>query len=284
MVQLETEGKSNYTKRNIEKFLQLINRKADLDNPKEVLLFISRHQVSNSTKEALSYAYRKYCKYYNIQAKIPFYPPDPKPVHVPTREKLKTIIANASETMVAKLTLSMETGIRPVELHNLKVKDVDTEQKLVYPTTAKHGASRTLKMSTALSTMIQEHIAKNNLKSNDQLFKGTAAKYGKNFRRLRNKLADKLHDQTIKTIRLYDIRHYFCTKKCYEIQNPWIVMNLMGHKRLETTQIYMHMLNLEEGEWICQGAETKEQAMKLIEAGFQYVTTIEGIQLFKKRK
>jgi hypothetical protein len=58
LVQLETEGKSNYTKRNIEKFLQLINRKADLDNPKEVLPYISRHQVSNNTKEALIYAYR----------------------------------------------------------------------------------------------------------------------------------------------------------------------------------------------------------------------------------
>ena len=162
MVQLETEGKSHYTKRNVEKFLQLINRKADLDNPKQVLLFISRHQVSNNTKEALSYAYRKYCKYYKIQAKIPFYPPDPKPVHVPTKEKLKTIIGNASKTMVTKLTLSMETGIRPIELHTLKVKDVDTEQKLIYPTTAKHGASRTLKIPTNLATMLQEHIAKNN--------------------------------------------------------------------------------------------------------------------------
>lgn len=140
MVQLETEGKSEYTKRNIEKFLELISRKADLDNPNEVLLFIARHPVSNSMKEGLCYAYRRYCKYYSIDAKIPFYEPEPKPIHVPTREKLNIIISNASKTMTTKLNLSMETGIRPIELQRLKVKDVDIEQKLVYPTTAKHGA------------------------------------------------------------------------------------------------------------------------------------------------
>jgi integrase len=284
LVQLETQGKSKDTKRNVAKFLELLSRNADLDNPDEVLLFISRHEVANGTKEAMSYAYRKYCKYYNITAKIPFYEPAPKPVHVPTKEKLQIFISNANAVLCTKLNLSMETGIRPIELQTLKVKDVDIDQKLVYPTTAKHGASRTLKISSSLATMIQEHITRRNLQATDQLFKGTPQQYGKNFRHLRNRLATKLHDPTLKSIRLYDFRHYFCTKKCYELKNPFIVMNLMGHKRLETTQIYMHLLNLEEGEWVCEGADTKERAIKLIEAGFQYVTTIEGTQLFKKPK
>ncbi len=142
MVQLETEGKSNYTKRNIEKFLQLINRKADLDNPKAVLLFISRHQCSNSMKECLCYAYRRYCKCYKIETEIPFYEPDPKPIHVPTKERLNIIISNTSGAMVTKLSVSMEIVIRPIELHTLKVKDIDIEQKLLYPTTAKHGSHK----------------------------------------------------------------------------------------------------------------------------------------------
>ena len=214
---------------------KLINRNANLDKPNEALLFIARHQVTNSTKEGLSYAYRKYCKYYNIEAKIPFYEPDPKPIHVPTKERLNIIVSNASGALITKLSVSMETGIRPIELHTLKVKDVDIEQKLLYPTTAKHGASRTLKISSKLATMIQEHVIRHNLQPNNRLFKGTATQYGKNFRILRNRLAEKLRDPTLKTIRLYDFRHYFCTKKCYEVKNPWIVMNLMGHKRLETT-------------------------------------------------
>jgi integrase len=132
--------------------------------------------------------------------------------------------------------------------------------------------------------MLQEHITKNNLNQNSQLFKGTAKHYGKNFRHLRNRIAEKLQDPTIHNIRLYDIRHYFCTKKLYDTQNPYIVMNLMGHKRLETTQIYMHLLNLGETEWNCTGATTIEEATKLIEAGFEYVTEIDGVKLFKKRK
>ena len=58
----------------------------------------------------------------------------------------------------------------------------------------------------------------------------------------------------------------------------------MGHKKLTTTQLYMHLVNLDSDEWTCRAAATKEEAMNLIEGGFQYVTTIEGVQLFKKRK
>jgi hypothetical protein len=57
----------------------------------------------------------------------------------------------------------------------------------------------------------------------------------------------------------------------------------MGHTKLTTTQRYMHLLNFNDDEWTCTGATTAKEATKLIENGFQYITTIEGIQLFKKR-
>jgi len=45
----------------------------------------------------------------------------------------------------------------------------------------------------------------------------------------------------------------------------------------------MH-LNYADEEYTVAGATTANEATKLIEAGFQHVTTIEGIQLFRKRK
>ncbi len=62
------------------------------------------------------------------------------------------------------------------------------------------------------------------------------------------------------------------------------VMVLMGHTKLTTTQRYMHLLNLNDDEWTCTGATTTKEATKLIEAGFQYVTEMDGTKLFKKRK
>jgi hypothetical protein len=58
----------------------------------------------------------------------------------------------------------------------------------------------------------------------------------------------------------------------------------MGHKKLTTTQLYMHLVNLDSDEWACRDATTKEEAMILIEGGFQYVTEMDGVKLFKKRK
>jgi hypothetical protein len=37
-------------------------------------------------------------------------------------------------------------------------------------------------------------------------------------------------------------------------------------------------------EYVCNGATTLQEATKLIEAGFQYITEMEGVKLFRKRK
>jgi integrase len=70
------------------------------------------------------------------------------------------IISSCGKTLATKLTISLECGLRPVELCNLKVKDVDLEQKILYPTTAKHGTPRALKISNKLQMMLQTHITK----------------------------------------------------------------------------------------------------------------------------
>jgi integrase len=179
----------------------------------------------------------------------------------------------------------METGIRPVELYTLLVRDIDIQQRLIYPTTAKNGAPRKIKISQALTDLIQAYINKNQRKLNEPLFRGNPVSYGKEFREVRNRLANKLSDESLKTVRLYDLRHYFATMDYHKFQDLKRTQYLMGHKHSSTTDIYTHLIDSgEENEYTCKTAANTKEATALIETGFQYVTTIEGIQLFKKRK
>jgi len=282
---MKLENKSDYTINFTRKALNTISKHADLNKPQEVRMFIAMHKASDGYKRNLCIAYNKYCKFYSINWNMPKYREEAKNIALPTREKIQMLIASAGKLLGMKLQLSMETGLRPVELTRLKVKDIDLEHKTVNPTTAKKGNARTVPFSETLRLKLAEHITSNHIAPTDLLFKGTDSDlYGKHYRKMRNALAEKLKDPTIRTIRLYDLRHYFCTKKLNDIQNPYTVMVLMGHTKLTTTQRYMHLLNLNDDEWTCTGATTAKEAAKLIENGFQYVTTIEGIQLFKKRK
>lgn len=282
---MKKDNKSDYTINFTRKALTFLRQHTSLAEPEAVKLFIATHKASDGYKRNLCIAYNKYCKSYGITWNMPKYREEAKNIALPTKEKIQMLIASAGKLLSMKLQLSMETGLRPVEIARLRVKDIDLEHRTVNPTTAKRGNPRTVPMSQSLTMKIQEYITAKNLLPTDLLFKGQDSDhYGKHYRIMRNKLAEKLKDPSIQTIRLYDLRHYFCTKKLNDIQNPYTVMVLMGHTKLTTTQRYMHLLNFNDDEWTCTGATSAKEATRLIEAGYQYVTTIEGVQLFKKRK
>ena len=284
LIHLKKSAWKDETIRIINWTLTHLSKHADLNNPPQVCEYINNLQRSNSYKYRLAQIYAKFLKYQNIQFKTPSYPKQAKMIKIPTHEKLQMIIANAGKTMSAKLQLSLETGLRPVELCNLKVKDIDLTQRLIYPTTAKNGNPRTLKISNTLTTLLTEHIIRNKLNPNDTLFKGNSVRYGKEYREIRNRLAKKLKDPAIQTIRLYDLRHYFATNLYHKTKDILYVKQQMGHKRIDTTLIYTQLLNLNDDEWTCKTATNLEQATQLIENGFEYITDIDGVRLFRKRK
>jgi len=282
---MKIDNKSEYTINYTRKALNFLSKHAPLTQPEAVKAFIATMKTSDAHKKNVCTAYNAYCKFYGIQWEKPRYEQEQKNVTLPTKEKILMIIAESGKTLGTKLQMSMETGLRPVELCGLKVKNIDLDHKTLSPTTAKGGNPRTVPFSENLKAKIQERILTKDLKPEDKLFGNiTADQYSAQYRKIRNRLSQKLKDPSIHQIRLYDFRHYFCTKKLYEINNPYTVMVLMGHKKLQTTQRYMHLLTYADEEYTVAGATTANEATKLIEAGFQYVTTIEGIQLFRKRK
>ncbi len=63
------------------------------------------------------------------------------------------------------------------------------------------------------------------------------------------------------------------------------VQRKMGHRNIKRTLIYIDLADLKhDEEYIAKVARTVEEACQMIEAGFEYVTEIDGVKLFRKRK
>jgi integrase len=157
-----------------------------------------------------------YCKYYKIEWEKPIYTPEPAAIQPPTREKAAMLISAARSELSIKIDIIRQTGYRPIEIQGekgLRAKDFHPDQNtLTNRNTKKCNARPALPITPELATRIQNHIRENHLQNEDLLFKGNAKRFGEHYRRFRNNLAEKLQDQTIKTIRLYDLRHFYCTR------------------------------------------------------------------------
>jgi integrase len=183
LIQMKNDNKSEDTIGFTRKALRLLSRHACLSEPESVKAFIAQMKGTSSYKRNLCIAYNKYCNHFGINCIMPHYRKEEKNIAFPTKEKLLMLLANAGNLLSLKLSLSMETGLRPVELCRLKVKGIDIDHKTVNPTTAKRGKARTVPISETLTTKLRIHISTKKLLPIDQLFKGvTAVSYSRQYR------------------------------------------------------------------------------------------------------
>ncbi len=63
-------------------------------------------------------------------------------------------------------------------------------------------------------------------------------------------------------------------------------MRVLGHKNITNTLRYTQLIQMDDDEFITKVAKTVEEACKLVEAGYEYVTEFQdqGVKIFRKRK
>jgi len=77
----------------------------------------------------------------------------------------------------------------------------------------------------------------------------------------------------------------------HRTKDPFYVKEILGHKKLSSTQIYIHYEKMIYGsfsndEFTVRVATNVEEACELVEVGFDYVTGEyhDGGKIFRKRK
>ena len=61
------------------------------------------------------------------------------------------------------------------------------------------------------------------------------------------------------------------------------VMQILGHRNIHNTLMYTQLVNVRDDEFVSRVAKTVKEACMLIEAGFEYVTEIDRLKIFRKR-
>lgn len=284
---LKKEAYADSTIKAVNKRLKHLDRHCNLDDPENVKGFIASKKCSNGYKESLTETYDYYTQANSIKWNKPFYERYDKLPKIPSTEHLNLLIANARPKLSLFLSMSKDLGTRPVELTWLKVKDIDLKNGIVSITSAKHCRGRTLKLKPKTLEMLRAFITKKELKQNDRLFPVSSSLISDSYRRLRNRLAEKLQTPEIAQIRLYDFRHYYATMLYHKTKDLLLVKTCLGHKDLRTTLRYTQLMETsEDDEYTVRRPTTQKEEDQLIEAGFEYVRYDERnkVPIYRKRK
>ena len=275
---LKKNGLAENTIESTGKRLRILAKRVDLDNPEKVKEYIANLPKSTSYKKLLCISYDKYVKFNGLFWEKPKYHAKSELPYVATEETVDKIIGCASKRCVPLFTVIKKTGIRPIELHRLAERDYNSERGTLRIPETKFGNPRELELDDKTQAMFNNYIARYGFKFPNSTKLRRAWTYA------RNKAFQVYRDPVIKQVRLYDLRHFKATMTYHKTKDILHVKKVLGHKRIETTLIYTHLINFESDEWTSAVAATVEECCKMIDGGFEYVCDFEGKKIFRKRK
>jgi len=185
-------GYSELTLEGYNKKLRLLCKFVDLDKPENVNRILANNQKwKNSFKETVVNAYLHYVRFYGLSWKKPKFKRSARLPYVPSTEQVNKLIAHSSRKYALIYSVLRDTGLRPIELHHLTLRNIDLDSGIIIPETAKNGRARALKLQPSTLAMLREYVTKYGFKLDEQMFPSTEI-MGHIFIRMRNRLAKRL--------------------------------------------------------------------------------------------
>jgi integrase len=141
---------------------------------------------------------------------------------------------SSSELLKSFLMIAINTGMRPIEILNLKWEDVNFNQGYVLISSSKNNESRNIPMNDSLKKTLERLNRESN---KEYIF---SHKDGEPIKSVKKGFWSALRRSGINHCRIYDLRHTFASNLVMEGVDIVTVQELLGHKDITMTKRYSH--------------------------------------------
>jgi integrase/rubredoxin len=280
---LQKEGYQS-SKNRFNMLKRLVNLGADLEDPESVKNILAKNQDwTEGYKMLLMYAYESFLKMEGRSWQRPRYKQTKTLPFIPTEEELDQLINGSGKKLGTFLQGLKDTGADPGELAKLTWIDLNVEARTVNVTPVKGHKPRVLRVSDQFIARVQ-----NLQKGSQYIFNYLSLRPA--FLKARKFLARKLSNPRLLAISFTTFRHWKGTMEYHLTHDIIHVKELLGHRRIDNTMVYINLettiFSSKNDQFFAAVATTSDEAIKLIEAGFDFVTGEynDGGKLFRKRK
>jgi integrase len=283
---MRKSGYRNSTTQTCVRALKGLARRTNLLDPESVKSYLANAELSENRKTKLL---EDVSRFY-AHLKIPFSRPRYKRIEtlpfIPLEGEIDQLIAGVGQKSAAFLQCIKETAARPGEAWSIKWTDIDSERSCITIKPEKNSNPRQRKISPQLMTMLgglpHRWVYVFHRPEADPI--ESLDDFRRVFSDQRRKVALSLQNPRILNINFKTLRHFKATMEYHRTKDILHVMQMLGHRNIRNTLVYTHLVSFEGDEYICKTARNVDEAAALVESGFEYVSEIDGIQLFRKRK
>lgn len=207
-------------------------------------LALSANSPSRSAFKHSVYGLRYYYRYVglpNRAVKLPSLKKDARLPDVLNKAELKKLFV--APTLLKHRILLMliySAGLRSSELINLKIADIDFERRSIHIRRSKYNKDRIVPLSVYMAVGLKKYLALEQPLT--WLFNGKTLGSPYSSKAIARVMREAVSTAGIaKSVTVHSLRHSYATHLIEDGLNIITVKDLLGHSKIETTMVYLHI-------------------------------------------